>query len=404
MHFFKKGILAATCCLITVFARAEDFASLLRDVEKHPNVEATKQSFIKRSTSAQAMSSLKDPNIKVSALNLPISTMSFDQTPMSSKQVAIMQSLPLTTRLIHLEDQAEYLQAAGKNQTQFQIAKNRALLWTVAAKIESLDEQLRIVRASLDWIKQVDKSTQRLYSTGKINQISLLEIKVRKSELESQNEDLKFQLSQAQSQVGFLTGRAIPVSPENVPWGVLDSRTNKNSIDQFEMALKKEVLAAQSNLRAQQLSYVPDLTFGAAYSFRENIDGQGDFVSGFVQFSLPLWGETNNKKNASKAEANEKAATLQKYKLIKQKQIQSLNKKILAREKELELITKSIEFALTEQKLATKRYSLGQMSIFELLEIELKYRSKKSKKEALTEDLRSTRIELLLLKGDPLHV
>ena len=404
MHIFIAAILSAVCLLTVTPSQAEDFVKLLRKVESHPNVVAARQAYLKRSSTVQAMSSLKDPSLKVSALNLPTSDLSFDKTPMSSKQVALMQRLPLTTRLSHLEDSAEFLGQAGKSQAKFQVATNKAQLWIVAAKLKSLNEQLQIVDASLNWIKQVDKSTQRLYSTGKTNQINLLEIKVRKSELESQEQELKYKVAQAESMVGYLAGTGAPSSVENVPWKVLENRNSDNQIDHREKSLQKEAQAAKSNLRANQLAYVPDLTVGAAYSFREDIDGQGDFVSGFVQFSIPLWGETKNKKDAARAEASEKAAHLQSYKLRKKKQVHALGNKVAALEKEMELTSKSIEFAETEQKLATKRYSLGKMSIFELLEIELKLRKKKSRKEMLLENLRSSLIELLLLKGDRLHV
>lgn len=404
MRFFVTGLSAVVFMLPTAPTNAEDFISLLSKVETHPNVEATKQAALKRSSSAQARSSLKDPNLKFSALNVPTSNFSFDKTPMSGKQVALTQRLPLTTRLSHLEDQSELIGDAGRSQTKYQVASNKAHLWVIAAKFASLNEQLKIVKASLDWIEQVDKSTQRRYSTGKISQINLLEVKVRKSELESQIQELLYQMARAESQVGYLIGTGTPTTVDNVPWSHLNKKGSDNQIDHREIALQKETKAAQSNLKAARLSYIPDLTVGAAYSFRENVDGQGDFVSGFVQLSLPLWGETKSKTVAARAEARERAANLESYKLQKSKQVYALDKKIVALQKELELTAKSIEFAEAEQKLATKRYSLGRLSIFELLEIELKLRKKKSKKETLLENLRVSLIELLLLKGDDLHV
>ena len=182
-----------------------------------------------------------------------------------------------------------------------------------------LKEKLAIVKSSLGWIRQVDRSTQRRYSTGKVNQINLLEVKVRKAELESQIQVLLYKIAQTESQVGYMIGAGMPTSIERVPWSRLNKHKDHIKKDYRELALQKETKAAQSKLRAMQLSYVPDLTIGAAYSSRENLDGHGDFISGFVQFSLPLWGETANKVGAARAVAIQKSAMFDNYKLMKTK-------------------------------------------------------------------------------------
>ncbi len=392
------------CLFVPTLSKAEDFKSLLIKVEAHPNILSSEKKYLKRSYAAEASSALKDPSLKFSALNVPKSDLSFSKTPMSSRQIAIMQRLPLTTRLAHLSDQANYIRSAGENWVQFQKAAAKASLWELSAKLESLNEQLRIVNNSLSWIKKVDRSTQRLYSSGKTSQINLLEIKVRKSELQSQLANLNHKLTTAMNNVGYLVGKSVPISVQKIPWERLFYRKANSRKDSRELSLIKESKAAQAKLDASELSYVPDITLGAAYSMRENIDGHGDFISGFVQFSIPIWGEKGSKVDYAKADNAEKNARLATYQLQKKNQNKILTHKITTLKKELQLTSKSIEFAELERKLATKRYSLGRMSIFELLEVELRLRKKKSKKEVIKEKLRTAQIELLLLQGDSLDV
>jgi len=401
---FMNFIIIWLCLFISVPSKAKEFSSLLKKVEGHPNIEAIRQKFLKQSFAAEAQSSLKDPSLKFSAFNLPTPSLSFDKTPMSSKQVTLAQQIPMTSRFSHLNDQAGLLDEAGKSQVKFQVSTAKANLWIVSANIESLKKQLAIVKDSLSWMRQVDKSTQRLYSTGKTNQINLLEIKVRKTELEAQIQELAYKIEAAKSQVGYLVGEGKPTTVHSVPWHILDKKSTDNQTNDLESSLKKQSMAASSKLKATQLTYVPDLTVGATYSFRENIDNQGDFVTGFVQFSIPLWGQIGDKVSLARSEANEQNVKFENYKLQKSKMRHSLKQKISSLLKELDLISKSIKFSETEIKLAIKSYSLGKMGVFELLEVELRLRKKKSKKELLKENLRKSQVELLLLQGDSLDV
>lgn len=390
--------------LLVTTSQAEEFKTLIKQVEKHPAIQAARQNFSKRAFNAEAQSALQDPKVKFSAVNLPTGSLRFDKTPMSSKQVVLSQQLPITTRLGHLGDQADHLHQAGKSYVQHQIVRARAELWVTSANLESLDHRLNIIKDSLLWVEQVEKSTQRLYSTGKTNQINLLEIKIRRAELKTQIHELSYQIETARSQIGYLVGQKLPMTVINVPWNRLTNVNTATQLDNMEASLKEQSLAAKSKLKASRLAYIPDLTLGAAYSFRENIDNQGDFVTGFVQFSLPLWGATGEKINIARSATIEQRRHFENYKLQKSKMQHSLSQKLNALTGELDLISKSIEFAETERKLATKRYSLGRVSVFELLEIELKLRQKKSKREIITEELRKTLVELLVFKGDNLDV
>lgn len=400
MRSFFIGI----CLAATLPIGAEEFSSLLKKIETHPEVERVRQSYQRRSSQAGAESSLKDPDFRLSALNVPTSDFSFNKSAMSSKQISVSQRLPVSTRLGHLQDQSDHLVGAGKAQADFKLNSMRAELWGAAAQIESLSQQLNIVKESLAWIQQVDRATQRLYSTGKTSQINILEIKIRSSELESEQEELLFQLRESESKVGYLVGSHYPTRVEKVPWQRILTTQSPPKLNKMEQALAKENLAGRSRLAAVRLSRIPDITIGAAYSFREDVDGHGDFASGFVQFSIPIWGTTSAKASTAKASSDEIKARFDGYQLLKRQNLNVLSRRISSQERELTLLTKSIEFAESERRLATKRYSLGRLGVFQLLETELKLRQKRQKKENLIKSLRASRIELLLLKGDDLNV
>lgn len=408
MLFFIIGI----CLLVgtTYDAHAsqiQDFKTLIAKIETHPKIDAVKQGYLKKSSMAETQSFLKDPTITFSAVNVPSSSLRFDQTPMSSKQIAISQNIPITTRLGYFSEQADYLMRAGQSQIKYQAASARAQLWTASARLESLNKQATIVQDSLTWMDQVEKSTQRLYETGKTNQITLLEIKIRNAELESQSASIASEISNIESLIGYLTTLNTPTSVQNVPWQLLDSKQKdglKDKSDYLEHSLVEELNAAKSKLAGEKLSAVPDLSVGVAYSFRDDLDKVGDFVSASIGLSIPIWGSSQNKERIARSELNEKNAVLSNYKLEKTKQLYFLGQQILSTQKELNLTKESIQFAESERQLAGKNYSLGRVSVFELLEIELKLRQKKTKKEILLDTLRATTIQSLLLKGDNLNV
>lgn len=399
--------------LITIVAMAvmpltsnsAEFKSLISKIESHPNIDVVHQEYVGLASRVAESSSFKDPNFRLSAVNVPTSSLSFDRTPMSSKQLMLSQTIPLSSRLSHLDDQEERVKLAGEGRVKYEQYTLRAMLWSLAARLDSASRRLKIVDEGLNWLRKVEKSTERLYSTGKTNQINLLEIKVRSTDLETQKEKLSFQIKEAENQVGYLVGTPGPVKIEQVPWGHLDIlfKSHTSYPNHEEQALENEILAAKSKAKSVNLGFVPDLTIGAIYAFRENVDGQGDFVSGFVQFSIPLWGKNASKVSMAQAERYRRESLLAKYRLNKSTKIETYKKQIESIRLESKLNVKAIKYAEAERKLAAKRYSLGKMRVFDLLEIELRLRKKKNRDEVLKENLRTTIVRLLLLSGSDLN-
>lgn len=383
-----------------------DFKSLILKIESHPNIEVVRQKYTGRASIVDGEASLKDPSLRLSAVNVPTSSLSFDRTPMSSKQVMLSQTIPLSSRLSHLGDQEKRLNMAGAQSVKHKKYYLRSRLWMTAAKLESLKQRLGIVEESLSWLRKVEKSTERLYATGKTSQINLLEIKVRLADLETQKEKLVFQAHEAESQVGYLVGESKPVTIEQAPWDHLGQLLEGGVSGQSpeELVLQNELLASQSKLKSANLSFVPDLTIGASYAFRENVDGQGDFVSGFVQFSIPLWGKRGSKVRKAAADQTQRESLLARYKLEKSAKLETFKRQVESLRNENKLNEKAINYAETERRLAARRYALGKMRIFELLEIELRLREKKNREAILKENLRSVQVELLLLRGSDLDV
>lgn len=399
--------LIATAVLLSPFKLySVEFKSLLSKIEGHPNIEVVRQKYIGKSSVISGDASLKDPNLRISAVNVPTSSLSFDRTPMSSKQVMLSQTIPLSSRLSHLEGQKRQLDLAGVQSVKHTKDYLKSRLWKVAARMDSLKNRLGIVEESLSWLRKVEKSTERLYSTGKSSQINLLEIKVRLADIETQKEKLVFKLYEAQNQVGYLVGESAPVKIEQVPWKhlgqLLETETPEKSPE--ELVLKNEFLASQYQLKSANLGFVPDLTIGASYAFRENVDGQGDFVSGFVQFSVPLWGKSDSKVRKAAADMAQRENILTRYKLEKSTRQETLKKQIESLGKETDLNEKAINYAESERRLAAKRYALGKMRIFDLLEIELRLREKRNREAILKEYLRSVLVEFHFLNGSDLDV
>ena len=78
---------------------------------------------------------------------------------------------------------------------------------------------------------------KKLYSTGKTNQQGLLDIQIRKSEIENHINNKKYEKLQIGDHLKFLVGDT-EISEETIPWELLEQEGNKLDADYRKKKLK----------------------------------------------------------------------------------------------------------------------------------------------------------------------
>lgn len=391
-------------------SHAYSFKELSKFIEKHPRIEAMLNEVESIRSEGKVKSSWGDPRFAVNARNFPKDSLANDETPMTGVEYSLSQSFPLTGKFGNIEDSYE---ALAKSKSLDAAAQRRALvqlLWNYAAMKRNLQQDAKIIEENIGWLGDMLKVSNRLYANGKVSQQAVLELEIRKSELEAQLSNKKHSLKEVEKSLGYLAGGEKTLGGElaleSVPWNILEFKASKERVpDETELSLKEKIKASDLMLSAQKLSYVPDVTLSVGYVQRdEDVDPHGDFVSAGVSFSLPLSQKESSEVDGAFAQKLRARNALKDYKLKRKAQMQALEHEIAKMRDELKIIDeRSLVYAGSSRKVTSKSYGLGSASYIELLQAELKYQNLLLRRNDLQRRLTSQKVEYLYLRGDRLY-
>ena len=383
------------------------FNDTARKIKAHPQVKSLIEEMKRIGEEGQAESSWGDPKLGINARNFPVQSLANDETPMTGVEVSLSQNFPLSFKYSHIEDSYKRLALATKHQAEEQKRALLILLWNLAATKRKLTSDLAILKENIQWVENMLKVSKRLYANGKLSQQALLELQIRKSELEAQTVNVQGSLSQTEAALSYL-GSEGELELASVPWSLLEEAGNKKApaaVNPAELALVEKTKAAQEMVKAKTLNYIPDVTLSAGYVKRnEDIDDVGDFVGAGISLSLPLSSKRYAQKDAAVAASLKAASELRNYRVKRLSELAQLESEIHQTKKELEIVEKrSLVFAKSSREITAKAYGLGNATYIELLQAELKYQDLLMKRNALQARLTSKNAAYLYLRGDSLH-
>lgn len=343
-----------------------------------------------------------DPKLKISAKNFPSDTLKDDQTPMTGIEFGISQKIALTTKYRNLKTSAEFLSSSVDFQAKDQFEVLLKEFWSLLIENRKIGREHRILNENLQWLDKILKVSKRLYSTGKISQQAILDIQIRRSEVESLINNKKFEKSQVLDQLMFFIGTA-DFDFNTVPWKELEEvhqSGEKLSEDNKELALKKILKAKESKLSAARLGYIPDVTFSVGYTKRSDIDGNGDFVGASIMIPLPFSSVKYSQHGQATEEKYAAMKNLKYYNKKKKRDSALLDKEIQKVDRELSILdTKMIKFANNSREITAKSYGLGNSTYVELLQSELKLQKILMQKVMLEAKRDMKRVVLKYVKG-----
>ena len=236
----------------------------------------------------------------------------------------------------------------------------------------------------------------------KRQQQAILDIQIRKSEIESELTNRNFELSSIDDKLIYLIGSSA-IDPKSIPWSKL-GESSVTKIDNKELSFKQKLRAKDLSLTAAKLNYVPDLTVSLGVTKRSNIDGNGDFVGASISFPLPL-SETKYSNHGKAVE--EKYMALKNYENYKKKKLRDvsvLTKDLKKTVSELNILkTKTLKYAQNSRKITSKSYGLGNSTYVELLQSELKLQKILMQKVMLEAKRDIKKVTLKYVKGESLN-
>ncbi len=380
---------------------AESFDWFEKQIEDHQMVQMLESKARATEEMGKMQGSWGDPVFKVAANNFPKDSLKDNETPMTGIQYSVMQKVSLTTKYGNLEKSYKSLSESIEMEKEQRKRLLKSELWKQAISLRKIDQDMSVFKENLQWIESMIKVSKKLYSNGKLAQQGLLEIQIRKSNIETKILDIEFKKKEIESFLGYLAGleQDKTLDLKSVPWNRI--QTNKSGDNDFEeKKLKKELEASELNLKSSKMNYVPDFTVGVAYTKRSNIDNKGDFVGASVSFPLPFSGKKySNHSNATQVKmAKEKA--WRNYNLRKKANLNKLEYQKTKLEKELDILEKkTLNFAKSARDVTSRSYRLGNASYVELLNAELNLQSFLLKKSDLESKIELVKIEQIVLSG-----
>jgi cobalt-zinc-cadmium efflux system outer membrane protein len=398
-----KNLLALISILLVSTANAFTFKEAVKSISNHDIIQAMERTSKSISEHGNFKGSWGDPMLKVAARNFPMDTLDDDQTAMTGIEIAISQKVSLTTKYGNIKN--AFMQLAKSKKLDSENKKRELIksLWQILINTRKLDTEIKIISENLKWLGDTVKVSKRLYSSGKISQKALLDIQIRKSEIEAAYSNKKFELKQQSSLLGYLLGFEDKVLKKSIPWQIL-KKSDPKLKDLKQLSLSSKLESKKYLLSASKLNYIPDLTFSVGYVKRSNIDNNGDFIGASVSFPLPF--SSKKYSNHSKAVHDKYSAIkkLDNYKRKKQSQKSKLQLEMEKVSTELKILnSRTIKFAQNSRHITSKSYSLGQSGYVELLQSELKLQRMLLKRSMLVASLSNTQVNLKYLLGENLY-
>jgi cobalt-zinc-cadmium efflux system outer membrane protein len=319
---------------------------------------------------------LDDPRVGIGLANLPTDTFSFNQEPMTQKQIFVAQKFPWFGKL-DLRSQRVALMAISKAA----VLKTRRL--ELARQIANAYYQLGFTATSLNindrlivMVKQLLRVAETRYGTGKGLQQDVLQAQVELSKLLDDDITLRRKKRTLEDQLnGYLNREEFsPIkAPENLPYMNLKLNIKDLQIRVLKTNPTLEVRQAEIDKAGVEIElarkdYWPDMDFKVGYGQREeDLNGRNlpDFVSASVMINLPLWQNSRQDKKLAATKQSHEAA-LRSYRNL----VLSLPHKVDALVDDIQNIQKNYHLIADALIVQAEQWARSSLSAYETGNVE----------------------------------
>lgn len=382
---------------------AQSFDKLIADIDNHSQIKSVKNERRAVFEEGKAKSKWAEPNLKLDAANFPSQDVRMGQSPMTSIGATLSQKIPLNNKYSNIDK--SYSSLTKNKVYKANILRRNIILglWNHAIDKDKILNSIEVLKENLLWVQNMIKVSSKLYATGKISQQAILDLKIRKSQIESDIVTRKIALNKINKNLSKLLDspdQELNLKLESVKWSKLDAYLLESvNNDPQEQFLKSKVESLRYKQRASYQNRFPEVNVGLNYKHRDNIDRNDDFIGAFISVPISTGARLNNY-NASSYSYAQAKDDLRAYK----NKLSSLKKELKLEIKSLEseldiLISQTIKFAKTSRTVTSKSYSVGRADYLELLRSELQLQNFLLKKIELESKIRSNKALYLFETG-----
>jgi outer membrane protein, heavy metal efflux system len=384
------------------FAQDVSFNAYIEEINKHSSVLAIKLDSELLKNKGEIEGSWGDPSLTIAAINFPKKPIHRNKTAMTGIKYSLSQKIALTNKFGNIKDSFKLASEGRELDANNQKVLFIKTLWIISITKRKILADLKIYNENKEWIENTLLVSKKLYTNGRIGQQALLDIQIRKSDLETLIFNEETALKMIDSQLSFFNNTYSTIDLATVPWKLLDEE--KIGSDFVEYSHKKILASKEKMLSAQKKNFIPDLTVGVSYTKRNDIDGLGDFVGASISFPLPLSGAKYGNHSKAVQERSIADHRYRSYKSRKRAKLKEYSLAIARMNNELDnVVNKSKVYALNSRDITSKSYRLGKSTYLELLNSELQLQKTLLKENDLNSLLDQIKIERNYLKGAALY-
>ncbi len=287
-------------------------------LENNPRLEAAYQRALSAEKVIPQAGALPDPQFIFSLSNLPVSSWSFDQDPMTGKVIGVMQMFPFPGKLSISSDIAEYEAATMKYQQEEIRNQVIQLVKQNYFDLYAIDRTLETIQKNKALMEQFAFVSETKYKTGSGLQQDVLRAQVEISKLEDEFIMWKQKRLSVSARLNALLNRPVhayvdKTSPELI---LPDGSQKIFSVEEIEKhrpllkAWNQRIQKQGAEVKLADREVWPDFTVGASYRQRNDLADMRkmtDFLSVTLSVNIPLYLNRKQKANMAQQELNFKA-------------------------------------------------------------------------------------------------
>lgn len=257
-------------------------------VQNDQGLAAAQASESAEASAAKAADQLPDPDIYVGLSSLPLDTFSFTQTPMTTTEFRISQTLPPGDTLAQraLAADAEVLAATANVAVQQQILRREVgRFWLTVYR----DRQtVALLQQEKTLYRRLLRSAQTAYSAGRARATDLVRLQVRLAELDDRIDRQQGSMAAMQARLARWIGdRAQQEWPSTLPTELTQLPNGSIETQPEIKVLQAKLAEARAQTGEARAAFKPK--FGVSLGYGLKAGNQPDTLSVGVTMSLPIF-------------------------------------------------------------------------------------------------------------------
>lgn len=268
-------------------------------LDNNPALEAAVQRVLSAERTVSQAGALPDPKVTLGLMNLPVNSFSFDQEPMTGKQISVMQMFPFPGKLSLSADMAGYEAAAVRHQQEE--IRNQVVRMVKRAYYDlyAADRALETVQKNKDLMGQLVQAAEIKYATGSGLQQDVLRAQVELSRLEDDLIMWRQKRLVIEAKLNAVlnrpAGNPFDKTSAHLELPEEDGEFSQEGIERRRpllLAWNERLQKADAAVKLARRDVWPNISVGAGYSQRDDLKSGAkmhDFFSVSVTLDIPLF-------------------------------------------------------------------------------------------------------------------